>query len=325
MRVVPQNHLISAQFSQNIVDLRNSISKTSEEAVTGRQADLAAHLSGRVGIAMLSQKAVEDIAIQREQLGLRATRLEVAQRSLTLIHERTVGLDTRMLEAIGMGNVARQSLAARDSEAALKDIFSSLNVRFGERYLFAGDATSTQPLTSADDLLLDIRQLADAAPDAASFTAALDTYFDTPGGGWQPDIFAGSTTSSDPDAVTANDPALVGLIRNLAIMALSDPDGGSAFLQQETGVVRTAAGQVSVGLTALTNVRADRGTIEEAINVKMQSLDVEETIFTKALNDLTARDQYEAASALKELESSLEASYLLTTRLSALSLLNFLR
>jgi len=42
-------------------------------------------------------------------------------------------------------------------------------------------------------------------------------------------------------------------------------------------------------------------------------------------NRLTARDQYEAATELRELERNLEASYLLTSRLSNLSLLNYLR
>jgi flagellar hook-associated protein 3 FlgL len=65
--------------------------------------------------------------------------------------------------------------------------------------------------------------------------------------------------------------------------------------------------------------------VQEQLSVQKESLDIEETIFTSAFNALTARDQYEAAGALKDLESSLEASYLLTTRLASLSLLNFLR
>jgi len=40
---------------------------------------------------------------------------------------------------------------------------------------------------------------------------------------------------------------------------------------------------------------------------------------------MTSRDQYEAAAELKALEASLEASYMLTARLSQLSLMNFLR
>jgi len=42
------------------------------------------------------------------------------------------------------------------------------------------------------------------------------------------------------------------------------------------------------------------------------------------VNDLTARDQYEAATELQSLQTTLEASYLITARLSQLSLLNYL-
>ena len=85
MRIAPANNLISAQFTQTIADLRQSISRTAEEATTGRYSDLTAHLSGRIGSAMLSQKGIEDIAFQREQLSYRETRLDVTQRSLTFV------------------------------------------------------------------------------------------------------------------------------------------------------------------------------------------------------------------------------------------------
>ena len=230
-----------------------------------------------------------------------------------------------MREALGTQDLFKQGTTARDAKAALTDVFSSLNVRFGERYLFAGDATATQPLPSPEDLLADMRALAGAAANPADFAAALDTYFNTPGGGWQQTIYQGTVDTSDPDAVTGADPALVELISGLAILAISDPADSPALIAQNPGITELAAGRMTSGLTALTNVRADRGVIQEQLQVQKESLDVEETIFTNAFNALTARDQYEAASALKQLETTLEASYLLTSRLSSLSLLNFLR
>jgi flagellar hook-associated protein 3 FlgL len=308
-----------------MVELRQSIARTATEATTGRYADPTAHLSGRIGTAMLSQKAIDDIGFQREQLSLRETRLEVAQTSLTAVNNRVKGIDVNMLDAIGTGNVFSQTLAARDAAAALDDVFAALNVRFGERFLFSGDATDTPPLTNASDLLDDVRQLAIAAASPADFTTALDTYFNTPGSGWQPDIYRGTLTASDSDAVTAADPALVELISNLAILAISDPGNSPPLVAQDAGLIRSAAGALSNSLTSLTTLRSERGVFQEQIRTQKETLDVEETIFTSAFNALTARDQYDAASALKQLEATLEASYLLTSRLSGLSLINFLR
>lgn len=321
----PASHIISPAFGQTVASLRESITRTAQEATTGRYSDLTAQLSGRIGTAMLSQKAVEDIGLRREQVSLREGRLEVTQRSLTLINERVTGLDTKMRDALISQDERLQGLTARDAEAALGQVFNLLNVRFGERFLFAGDATDTQPLGSPGDLLADIRSLADAPASATDFAVALEDYFNTPGGGWQTSALRSAIDASDPDAVTANDASIVKLISGLAVMALSDPASSPALFKANPDISMAGAEQVSAGLSDLTNLRADRGVTQRQIEMERASLDIEETIFTKELNSLWGRDQYEAASALKQLETALEASYMLTSRLSSLSLLNFLR
>ena len=118
MRIPPPNSLISAQFTQNIAELRQSIAQTAEEATTGRYSDLTAHLSGRIGSAMLSQKAVDDIAFQRELLSQREVRLDITQNNLSLINERSTGVGVSMRIALGSGDLVSQGLAARDAKAA---------------------------------------------------------------------------------------------------------------------------------------------------------------------------------------------------------------
>ncbi|MFN7180734.1 flagellin [Hyphomonas sp.] len=319
------SNIISAQFTQNISDLRKELTRTAEEATTGRWSDLTAHLSGRIGTAMLSKQALDNLTLQRETLNIRAGRLDVAQLSLKTIQDRVQGIDVAMRAAIGIGSQTDQALAARNAEAALGVVFTSLNVRFGERYLFSGDATASQPLVPSSTLLSDLRQLADASATGADFQAALDTYFNTPGGTWQSSIYTGSANTSDPDAVTAVHPALTELIRGLAVMALAAPSTQPAVFTQEPGIVTLAAETTFTGLGSLTSLRSDIGVTQQRIEYQLKTLDIEETIYTSAFNALTARDQYEAASALKQLESSLEASYMLTSRLSSLSLLNYLR
>ena len=325
MRIAPPPSLISAQFTQSIADLRKSIASKSEEAVTGQIADLAAHLSGRVGTAMISQKALTDIGLQREQISLREGRLDVMQRSLSAIHDRVQGLDTEMRAALGVNDLRSQGLVARDARAALNDVFGALNVRFGERFLFAGDATASTPLPDSAALIDDVRQIAASAASPADFQTALSTYFNDPAGGWAQSIYLGTPTSSDPEASTANNPAIIQLITGLAVLAISDPSDSPSLISQNPDIVLSGAQRLSTATDLLTNLRAEKGVLQEQIATLKETLDVEETIFTNALGALTARDQYEAASALKQLEATLEASYLLTTRLASLSLLNFMR
>ncbi len=317
--------LMPTSMRQDVSNLRDRLTATSQEAVTGRYSDLTAHLSGRIGTAMLGQKAIDDISQEQSRLTLREGRLDFTQRTLTVLQDSTNGLGARMQAALGSGDEAGQTSAASDAKSALSQSFTALNVRYGERYLFSGDATATPPFGSPEDLLSDIRQLASTAADAADFEAQLDTYFNTPGAGFQQTAYAGSPDSSDPDAVTGNDPAIIQVFRGLAVMALSSPDEAIPLLSGSSESASAAATTLMSGQTSLTALRADRGVIQAQISTRKDTLQIEATVLSQAFNDMTARDQYEAAADLQELENNLEASYLLTSRLSSLNLLNFLR
>jgi len=317
--------LIKSDLSQEISSLRDRLTVTSKEAVSGRYADLTAHLSGRISQAMLGKKALDDISVERKQLTLRAGRLDTTQSSLANIQDRTNGLAARMQAAVGSEDEASRIGVARDSKAALEEAFSVLNTRYGERFLFAGDNISTPPLAPVEDLLADIRLMASTAVDAADFATSLDTYFNTPGGGWRTNIYSGTETSSDPDAVTATDPHIIKIVSGLAVMALAGPEEALPLLSGSSESLYAATETLGYGQTELTTARAEVGIAQARIERQKDSLNVEETVLTAAFNETTARDQYEAASELRELEGNLEASYLLTSRLANLSLMNYLR
>lgn len=325
MRVIPPNSIVSASFTQNIADMKARATTVAQESVTGQHADLTKHLGGRIGDAMTSHKALADIANQRGLLSIRAGRLDLAQQSLGGVQERISGLEVRMLSALSMGDLPGQNLVARDAEAALRDTFNALNSRHGDRFLFAGDQTATQPLNNPDQLLADILQIANTATSAADFELQLDQYFQSPTGGWLTSIYGGTTTSSDPDAVTAADPAIVEVISALAVMAISTPSNNITLFNENPEIIAASAERIGTGSTALVNLRADIGISQERIAKSRESLDTEEAILNTVYNSMVGRDQYAAASELKQLEAGLEAAYLLTSRLSNLNLLNFLR
>jgi flagellar hook-associated protein 3 FlgL len=167
--------------------------------------------------------------------------------------------------------------------------------------------------------------MAATATDAADFAAQMDTYFNTPGGGWQSNIYSGTPTSSDPAGVTGTDPAITQSLWGMAVLALAGSDETLPLLNGNSDALQAATVKLADGQAALTNVRAERGIQQAQISSSVEALDVQETILTQTFNQMIARDQYEAASELTQLQTSLEASYTLTARLSNLSLLNFMR
>lgn len=317
--------LMIGKLQQNVTDLKAQIQTTSTEAVTGRVADVTKHLNGRIGQAMLSQKALDDLQAEKSQVQLRQSRLDVMQNSLGSIQSGADGLSTRMLDAVGFSSDVDLANIARDAEIELGNMLTRLNARHGERYLFAGDATSTPPFSGTSQLIADIEALAAGATDAADFEAQLDAYFTDPAGGWQQTIFRGTATASDREARTAVDPALTELARGLAVMAISAPGGAIEALPDANEARLSAARTVAAGQTALTNMRSEIGLDQKRLADRLTDLGRENTILTETFNQMTARDQYDAAAELKVLEANLETSYALTARLSNLSLLNFLR
>ncbi len=316
--------LVTVRFDRAVSDLRDQLQTVSQDAVTGTHSDLVGHLRGKVGEAMLAQKALDGIESDRNRLELRSTRLSLTQSALDRVSEGVDKIGAQALSALGLDDQAGLKGAATAAASALEEIVSTLNVRHAGRYLFSGDATATPPLAPASNLLADIQAIAQAAPTPDAFAADLDTYFTAPDGGWRQTIYGGTPNATDPDSVTASTPAIVDMISGLAVLALGAQDQTSDTVLDSV-VVEAAAKRVIGGQTELVSIQAEVGLKQAEIARDLESLDIEQTLFNQSLNSLIGRDPFEAASKLRELENNLEAAYAITARLSNLNLLNFIR
>ena len=319
------SQLLSPQLSQTVSDLRTRISEVSLETVTGRHFDVTQHLNGRVGDAMIGQKAVEDIEREQLQLQIRQSRLDQVQLSLETIQKAGADIGTNIIAAVALNNTDEIKNGAISAETALGKIFSALSARQGQRQLFSGDATASGPLNPLEDLLADIETLRDTATDPADFQASVDTYFDDPAGGWQSTIYNGTATTSDPDGVLAIDPAITQLVKGLSTLAIAKDDPEHPILISPSSVLSDGANTVIQATDAMIDLQVSTGAKQEEIETRQRTLVAESTLIAQSVNDMISRDQFEAATELRRLESSLEASYLLTSRLSNLTLTNFIR
>lgn len=325
MNSVSLNSFLSTALSNSISELRTQIADRAQEATTGRQADLISHLNGRIDHALLGDKALKENEDDQARIELRKIRLSLSENAMGSIRDLTEGLSLEMQSAIGIVDVERQQTVATQAREALSEVLSRLNVRHGERYLFSGDATATAPFLDADALLSDLQAIAAGAVDEADFAAQVQTYFDDPAGGFQTSFYQGTQTASDGDAVLSNQGAFADMFMGLAIMALSAPGTALPFAATGTPAMDNALARLERGRTLLVDVESGIGIRQDSLQSELDLLGREKLLLTSSFQDLTGKDQYEAATQLKELEANLEASYLLTSRLSNLSLLNYLR
>ena len=318
------NGTLNIAVTNNISGLRSRIEALAEESTTGLQSDMVTHLKGRVDQALVGEQALNDNAEEQSRLGLRSVRLSLVDSSLTSVRELSAGLQVSMLSAIGAGELEAQNLVSSQAQTALDDVVSRLSARNGERFLFSGDATATPPFADTSVLINDLRAIAAGATDAADFAAQVETYFDDPAGGFQTNFYQGAQSASDPDSVVANQPEFKELIQGLAILSLAHSADGLAFAAGGSPAMDQALERLERGRTNIVNTQAAVGMRRESIADEQALLQREQTLLNQAFTDLVGKDQFEAAAQLRELEANLEASYLLTTRLSNLTLLNFL-
>lgn len=308
---------------------------TANEAVTGRYEDITKATNGDVGSAHLLKKALNDIQQNQRLNTLSGTRIELITQALKGARTIVSGLDTNAVIALDSQNGPAITNVASDAEANLRSVISTLGLKHGTRNLLSGDATSVPPFAGADNLLDDIRAIIVAGPTPADIETALDTYFDDPAGGFQTNIYIGG--DNPPPAarlgdgsilqidLKGDDPSIKETLRGLAVLAVSESSafapGGTEFAE----VFGSGITQLSQGIGNLIAKEADIGIYAETIEKADERDQFENRSLTAAFQAIVGRDQFEATTELQQLQVQLEASYLITSKLSNLTLTNFLR
>ena len=323
--------LSSSRLSRNIGDLKSRADVTRTEAVTGRYEDITARNNGDVGGAHLAKKALDDVVAYTELLKLSQNRAAASQSVLDTLNTDGSVIATEALAAFGRDDQTSLETSALEARSAISGIFASLNTNIGGRALFGGDVTNQPPLAAPEQLIADIEAIMAGAVDAADAEAQLDFYFNDPAGGFATTIYQGGANDAPPVEIApgvridvsakADDQAVRDLLRGLASIATYESAGfAGGEAMAEFGA------NVALGAEAtLTDLRAEIGIGEARIETAITRYEEERNILTSLFNQKTARDEFEAASELQLLETQLETSYLMTSRLSQLTLANYLR
>ncbi len=316
---------LTSRLSGATQDLRSRLEEVVGDVSSGRRADQVGFLKGDIGQAMLAQRTVDALALEKEQIALQSSRFAVIQRSLDAVAEAPGNIALDVNAAIGTGDAGTIRISADAAKVALDRIFSTLNTRHGERHLFSGDATDRPALGSLETLMSDVRAIEATSVSSPDFEQRIDDYFNRPDGGFQSTIYQGTASASSAGSVLATDPAFTALVSGLALVALAGEAGHGEGKPLTDDGLRRASETILQGTDKVTGLRARVGLIEADLQQRSAAIETQQTLANQTLSDLTARDPFEAALELQQLETNLETAYALTARLSELSLLRFLR
>lgn len=307
----------------------------SQEAVTGIRADITEASNGRVGEVHLLQKALDDISQENRINALASNRVNLITQGISGARESLNGIDTRAFLTLNTGDQTAITSISDEANANLKNAMSSLSIRHGTRNLFSGDATNVPPYADTDTLIADVQNILSNAATSQDAEAALDTYFNDPAGGFNTRIYQGGDgdaasirlgdTNRIPMEVRGDSQAIKDTLRGLSVMAAATQSGLDMDSDKFKDIFSAGISSAAKGSTGLVTLESNMGVYAESIEKLNARNSAEQATITTAYQAIVSRDQFEAASELKQLEVALETSYLITSRLSNLSLVNFLR
>ena len=315
--------------------LKQQMNRLTGELSSGRAADLNRHLSG--SFAFLAD-IENDLTVQASyRTAATEAQFTAAAMQSALDHVQTLTVDlaeTAVTAGTVSGDVANLGLLAEQGRNILGSIIGALNTQVAGRAVFAGNAVTSVPLATDQDLLTALRAALAGAVTATDVRATLDAFFDTAGGGFETLIYQGATTALAPmqlgegESVAldlrADNTAIRAVLKETALAALLD-DPALTLTAGEDTLLATSLGEgLFSAQGTVTGIRADLGFAEGRVDYALARTSAQITSLELARSELVSVDPFETATELENVQLQIETLYTLTARTSRLSLVNFL-
>lgn len=316
------------------VQARADLSRLSQELTTGRHADVAAANRGDLralsgierNLAILGRTEATATAVQG--------RMGAMQAALEAVQTASRDAASAFLTIAGPTSATGMGQIQATAEAALGSALSALSARIGGIHLFSGEAADAPPLPGMTDLLDRLRADVPATGDAAALRAQVHAWF-APGGGLDALTPPGAGEPAEvpvaPDetlsvAATAADPEVRALLAELALGVLAGENRGGALPDAGRRQILERAGTaILTDEAGVTSLRGRLGVAEGQSERALARIRAETGALQIARGEALEVDRYATATKLQAAEAAVETLYLVTARLSGLSLANYLR
>ena len=267
------------------------------DIATGKSAHRYAEIGDQAALLLRTKDQLTSLGTLTRQNELSLTRVQAVDDALGQVSDQMIRMQSLLNQRL---NDPSGPLVPVDSEAEnlMHEMASALNVKLGDRYLFAGSRTDTRPV----DLPTDIADAADVA-----------------------DFYKGDSLPTklrmDRDAEVAldvNAGQFAGLFETLA-------DAKAAHLAGDTDGLRTANDRLAEQIASLAQQRGKVGATMARMEGIVEGQRATTEYLGQIASDIEDTDLPTAMSQLSQDRVTLEAAYLTISRISNLSLADFMR
>ena len=332
MRISVGDASLTNILARQGADLRGQVQRASQEVASGKHADIGQVLRGDYSPLLAVDASLSRLAAFKATATDAAFQTAAQQSAITGLSQLANGISTQLMGARDVSTPAQISTLASDARGRLGSAIGLLNTQASGRAVFAGQATDTVPLGAADDMLAALEMAAVGATTAGQVAAAVATWFDDPLG-YGAFYQGGAALTGVPVApgevadlsTTAMDPAIRDTLAGLAMAALLDRGILAGNAEERANLAATAGQGLIRSEEDRITLSARIGTVEAQIEAARTRNSAEEASLGILRSDIGSVDPYEAATRLETIRAQLESLYLVTARVSRLSLTEYIR
>ena len=313
-------------------DLRGQVQRAAQEVATGRHSDIGQVLRGDVAPLLAVDASLARLAAYRTNTTDAAFQTAAQQSAIAGLSQLASGITVTLMASRDFPTPAQVDATAADARGRLASAVGLINTQASGRSIFSGVATDTLPLGTVDDMLDALETATTGAITSGQVAAAVNSWFSDPlgfGSFYQ----GGDPLSAAPIApgeaaelsTTAMDPAIRDTLAGFAMAALLDRGLLAGNAEERARLSQIAGQTLHQTEDARITLAARIGSVEAQIETARTRNAAEETSLGILRSDIGSVDPYEAATRLETVRSQLEALYLVTARVSRLSLAEYLR
>lgn len=315
--------------------LKAQLTRLGTELTSGRKQDLGKALGGEFGPYAAIERSLSALAAYKTANIEASGMLAAAQLSLENIQGMAQGLGPALLTAGTARDATLIAATSQDARQKLSAVVASLNARVADRTMFAGAATDRPALASGETIMSNLASAVSGETTAAGIIAAVDSWFDTPGGGFETLGYLGSSTDMGPLSIAEDETVDVALradstvfrdtLKSFAIAGLIAEGALPGNANEQAALMAKAAERMLTNDGDVTNMRARVGAVEARIDDARARNAAEASAYELARAELAGADPYQAATDLEAAYAQIETLYTVTARIAGLKFTDYMK
>ncbi|CUX83499.1 MAG: flagellar hook-associated protein 3 FlgL [Roseibaca calidilacus] len=314
--------------------LRQEIARVSAEIASGQRSDPARALGGN----LMQLATIEHGLVQADRYAssakFGATLLASQQNSVEQIGIITERLAPDLRMSAQPTSPDALGAAAARARAGFEDAIGLLNTKVAGRYIFAGIDGDQRPFAGAQDMLDSITAGLPANATPADVTAHVTAWF-ADGGPFEALAYQGGPAPSNSIDLgdgnsfrldtTGASPGIRDTLAAMALGAMAETLSAQMPLADRRALLAAGSEAMTASTDGRIAAQANIGAQEARAAKALAQAEAKSASYKILRTELRAADPYENAMALESAAQKLDALYLVTARLSRLSLTEYLR